>query len=239
MDKEHFEEKDLTQDNTATKKEEQDNKTTEENMTNHKEDLQQDNNIATEKEDNKEQEEVMNENEVAEEKEVTEEEEKEENPQEEIIEIKASEVEKLKNEFQETKDKYIRLYSEFENFRRRTAKEKLELIKTANEDLIIALLPVIDDFQRAKKSFEEKSDSDSLLEGFNLIYNKTLKVLEQKGLKRMEVEKGNEFDTEFHDAISQIPAPEEKFKGKIIDVVEEGYFLGDKVIRFAKVVIGA
>ena len=224
MDKDRMEEKDLTQQDTTTEKEQQENnKAVDEDMNNQEE--VKDNVISEE-----EEEEIIKDEE---------EQKEEEQQEEETVEINASEIDRLKNDFQETKDKYIRLYSEFENFRRRTAKEKLELIKTANEDLIMALLPVIDDFQRAQKSFEEKSDSESLLEGFNLIYNKLFKALEQKGLKPMDVEKGSEFDTEFHDAISQIPAPEEKYKGKIIDVVEQGYFLGDKVVRFAKVVIGA
>lgn len=148
-------------------------------------------------------------------------------------------VEKIKDELEEVKDKYLRLYSEFENYRRRTAKERLELVKTANEDLVLSLLPVIDDFERAQKVLEETNQPKETLEGYQLIYNKLYKSLEQKGLKKIEVEKGSEFDTELHDAISQMPAPEDGLKGKVIDVVEKGYYLGDKVIRFAKVVIGS
>lgn len=150
-----------------------------------------------------------------------------------------SEVEKLQAELQEAKDKYLRLYSEFENFRRRTAREKLDLIKTASEGLMVALLPVMDDFQRAQKALEESEDHKASKEGFDLIYNKFKNILTQKGLKPMEAKKGTDFNTEFHEAISQMPVEKKKLKGKVIDVVEKGYFLDEKVIRFAKVVIGA
>lgn len=149
------------------------------------------------------------------------------------------EVEKLKRDLAEFKEKYLRLYSEFENFRRRTAKEKLELIQTANEELMISLLPVIDDFRRARQSFEDESDSKSTNEGFIHIEKKLEKVLEQNGLKPMKIKEGDEFDSDLHEAVTQIPAPKKKLKGKIVDVIEEGYYLGEKVIRFAKVVIGS
>lgn len=151
-----------------------------------------------------------------------------------------SEVDKLKSEVAEFKDKYLRLYSEFENFRRRTSKEKLELAKSASEDVMVALLPVIDDFERSQKAMEgETTDLNSIKEGVNLIYDKFTKVLEKKGLRAMEVSPGTDFDAELHEAITQIPAPEEKLKGKVIDVIEKGYYLGDKIVRFAKVVTGA
>jgi molecular chaperone GrpE len=143
---------------------------------------------------------------------------------------------KLQGELAESKDKYIRLYSEFENFRRRTAKEKIEMIQSANEQLIKALLPVADDFERAEKSFRDKTDKDS--EGFTLIQNKFRKVLEQYGVKVMNIERGADFNADLHEAITQIPAPDESLKGKIVDVVEKGYLLNEKVIRYAKVVIG-
>lgn len=154
-------------------------------------------------------------------------------------EPEVSEVEKLQVELQEAKDKYLRLYSEFENFRRRTAREKLDLIKTASEGLMVALLPVMDDFQRAQKALEESEDHKASKEGFDLIYNKFKNILTQKGLKPMEAKKGTDFNTEFHEAISQMPVEKKKLKGKVIDVVEKGYFLDEKVIRFAKVVIGS
>ena len=146
-------------------------------------------------------------------------------------------VEKLQSDLAEQKEKFIRLYSEFENFRRRTAKEKLDLIQSANEQLIKTLLPVIDDFDRAEKSFRDKNDKE--LEGFFLIHSKFKKILEQAGVKIMDVKAGADFNADLHEAITQIPAPDEKLKGKVVDVIEPGYVLNDKVIRFAKVVVGS
>ncbi len=143
---------------------------------------------------------------------------------------------KLQDELSEAKDKYVRLYAEFENHRRRSAKEKLEMIQGANEQLLRALLPVMDDFERASKSFKDRNDKES--EGFFLIQNKYKKVLEQYGVKPMVVGPGSEFNPDLHEAITQVPG-DEKLKGKIVDVVESGYLLYDKVIRFAKVVTGA
>ncbi|MFZ6011725.1 MAG: nucleotide exchange factor GrpE [Bacteroidota bacterium] len=145
------------------------------------------------------------------------------------------EMVKMQAELAAAKDKYIRLYSEFENFRRRTAKEKLDLVQSANEQLIRALLAVADDFERAEKSFKEKNDKDA--EGFFLIQNKFKKVLEQYGVKPMDLQKGTDFNPDFHEAITQIETPEE-LSGKVADVVEKGYLLNEKVIRFAKVVVG-
>lgn len=148
-----------------------------------------------------------------------------------------NELARLQGELAEQKDKYIRLYSEFENFRRRTAKEKLEMIQSANEQLIKSMLPVVDDFERAEKSFTDKTDKQ--LEGFFLIRNKFYKTLEQYGVKAMDLKPGSVFDADLQEAITQIPAPSEELKGKIVDVVEKGYLLNEKVIRFAKVVIGS
>lgn len=140
----------------------------------------------------------------------------------------------------EAKDKFIRLYSEFENYRRRTSKEKLELISTANSELIYGMLPVIDDFERAFQSIEEtEENAESVLGGFKLIFNKLISILNQKGLIMMEIKKGDEFDSDLHDAIAKIPNDDKKLSGKIVDVTEKGYFLGEKVIRHAKVVIGS
>jgi molecular chaperone GrpE len=156
-------------------------------------------------------------------------------------EVRESEAEaemlKLRNELAEQKDKYLRLYSEFENFRRRTSKEKLELIQSASEQLLKVLLPVADDFDRAEKSFKDKNDKE--LEGFFLIKNKFTKVLEQHSVKVMDISVGSDFNADLHEAITQIPAPDEGLKGKVVDVVEKGYLLNDKVIRFAKVVVGS
>ncbi len=152
---------------------------------------------------------------------------------------KDKELDKIKAELEESKDKYLRLYSEFENFRRRTAKEKLEMVGSANEGLIQMLLPILDDFERADKSFNDSADIQSVKEGVDLIFNKFKSVLEQKGVKEVEADKGSDFDLELHEAITQIPAPEDDLKGKIVDVIEKGYKLNDKVVRFAKVVTGA
>lgn len=143
---------------------------------------------------------------------------------------------KLKAELEAAKDKYIRLYSEFENFRKRTAKERLELIQSANEQLIKALLPVADDFERAQNSFPDKTDKD--LAGIFLIHSKFKKTLELYGIKTMETSPGTDFNPDLHEAISQLPAPSPELRGKILDVVEKGYILNDKVIRYAKVVVG-
>jgi molecular chaperone GrpE len=143
---------------------------------------------------------------------------------------------KLKEELESAKDKYIRLYSEFENFRRRTAKEKLDLIQSANEQLISSLLPVADDFERAGNAFPDKNDKN--VEGFFLIFSKFRKVLDLYGVKVMDAGPGSDFNADLHEAITQVPAPSPELKGKIIDVVEKGYLLNDKVIRYAKVVVG-
>jgi len=148
-----------------------------------------------------------------------------------------NEVKKLQDEVAEAKDKYIRLYSEFENFRRRTAKEKLDLIQSANENLLKNLLPVLDDFERAEKAFKDVNSKEA--EGFLLIYNKYKKIMEQSGAKVLDLKVGDDFNADTQEAITQVPAPNEELKGKIVDVVEKGYLLNDKVIRFAKVVVGS
>jgi molecular chaperone GrpE len=144
--------------------------------------------------------------------------------------------EKLKNEVAELNDKYLRLYSEFENMRRRNAKERMELTQTAGKDILIALLPVIDDFERALKALEG-DENKTQREGVELIHNKFLNILTQKGLTPMDA-MGKEFDPEIHEAVTKIPAPEKKLKGKVVDVIEKGYTLQEKVIRYAKVVVG-
>lgn len=146
-------------------------------------------------------------------------------------------VKKLQDELAEAKDKYVRLYAEFENHRRRTAKEKLEMVMSANEQLLKSLLPILDDFDRASKSFADAGTKEA--EGFFLIQNKYNKILEQYGVKPMNTAPGTDFNPDFHEAITQVPAPDEKLKGKIVDVVEKGFLLNEKVIRFAKVVIGS
>lgn len=144
---------------------------------------------------------------------------------------------KIKKELAEEKDKYVRLFAEFENFKKRTSKERLELYKTANQEVISALIPVLDDFNRANTEMNKK---DGVLdkEGIKLIYNKFNEVLKSNGLNQTEVKIGDLFDAEIHEAITQIPASKEKDKGKIIDIIEAGYQLGEKIIRYPKVVVG-
>ena len=140
-------------------------------------------------------------------------------------------------ELAEIKDKYLRLAAEFENYKRRTSKERIDLFKTANQELMVALLPVLDDFERARNATAATTDADAVRESIEIIQNKLNKTLLQKGLTAMEA-KGGDFDAELHEAITQIPAPSDDLKGKIVDEVEKGYYLGDKVIRHAKVVLG-
>ena len=146
--------------------------------------------------------------------------------------------EQLQDQLAAEKDKFMRLFAEFENYKKRTSKERIELFKTAGESVMLAMLPVLDDFERALTHIEEDKEAEELRKGVLLIYNKLLNTLEQKGLSKIEVNKGDTFNADDHEAVTQIPAPSDDLKGKIIDVVERGYKLGDKVIRFPKVVIG-
>lgn len=148
-----------------------------------------------------------------------------------------TEEEMLKEDLQKEKDKFLRLFAEFENYKRRTSKERLELFKTANQEVMTAMLPIMDDFDRALNELK-KSGDENLLKGIELIHNKLKETLKAKGLERMEVEHGEDFDSEIHEAITQIPAPSDKLKGKIVDVVEPGYKLGERIIRYPKVVTG-
>jgi len=149
----------------------------------------------------------------------------------------ATPEEKLEEELSAEKDKYLRLFAEFENYKRRTAKERIELFKTANTDIMMSMLPVLDDFDRAWIEIE-KSDDENLKKGVELIRTKLKSTLESKGLTLLDVRKGDDFNADFHEAITQIPAPSDDLKGKIVDVIEKGYKLGDKIIRYPKVVIG-
>ena len=148
-----------------------------------------------------------------------------------------SETEQLKADLDKEKDKFLRLFAEFENYKRRTSKERLELFKTANQEVMTAMLPVLDDFDRALNEIQKAKDKN-LLKGVELIHNKFRETLKNKGLEAMEVRSGDSFDADMHEAITQIQAPSDKLKGKIVDVVERGYKLGDKIIRFPKVVTG-
>lgn len=151
--------------------------------------------------------------------------------------VNEDEIEKLKAEVQELKEKYLRQAAEFDNFRKRTAKERLELIQTAGKDVIISLLEVLDDFDRADKQLEASNDVEALKEGVRLVHTKLLSSLQAKGLKAMQ-SIGAEFNPDHHEAITEIPAATEEMKGKVVDEIQKGYYLNDKIIRFAKVVVG-
>ena len=148
-----------------------------------------------------------------------------------------TELEIVKEQLAKEKDQYLRLFAEFDNFKKRTSRERIDFFKTANKEVVTALLPVLDDFQRAMVQIE-KSDDNGLQQGVELIYNKLNETLRTKGLNVIEVKAGDDFNTDLHEAITQIPAPTEDLKGKVVDVVETGYLLNDVVIRYAKVVVG-
>lgn len=145
--------------------------------------------------------------------------------------------EQLKDDLAKEKDKFLRLFAEFENYKKRTAKERIDLYKTANQEVLLALLPVLDDFDRAMAEIS-KSGNESLLQGVELIHEKLKSTLTSKGLELVEVRTGDAFNADYAEAITQIPAPSPELKGKIVDVLEKGYKLGDKIIRFPKVVTG-
>ena len=147
------------------------------------------------------------------------------------------EIEKLEDELKQSKDQYLRLVAEFENFRKRNAKERLELIQTAGKDIVQSLLVVLDDTDRAEKQVESAKDLAAVKEGISLVFGKMRSIMQQKGLQKMEC-LNEPFNADLHEAITEIPAPSEDMKGKIIDVVEPGYYLNDKLIRHAKVVVG-
>ena len=155
----------------------------------------------------------------------------------ELAESNDEELEKLQAELAEMKDKQLRLVAEFDNFRRRNAKERIELTQTAGKDIIESLLVVLDDVDRASKQLENTTDLTLLKEGIELVFNKLRKILQAKGLKVMEAT-NEEFNPDLHEAITEIPAPKKEMVGKVIDVVEAGYYLNDKLIRHAKVVVG-
>ncbi len=147
------------------------------------------------------------------------------------------EIEQMKAEKAELNDRFLRLFSEFDNYKKRVSKEKLDLIATASEKVLVSLLPVIDDFERAIAANEKADNIDSIKEGFNLIYNKLVQMMKRFDVEEIQA-KGEEFNTDFHEAVTHFPAQKEEDKGKVIDVTEKGYKLKDKVIRYAKVVVG-
>ena len=156
---------------------------------------------------------------------------------EQIIVEELSVEEQLQQDLDKEKDKFLRLFAEFENYKRRTAKERIDLFKTANQEVLQSLLPILDDFDRAMAEIA-KSGDDSLTKGVQLIHEKLKNTLVSKGLEEVSVRTGDAFNADFAEAITQIPAPSNDLKGKIVDVVEKGYKLGDKIIRFPKVVVG-
>ena len=147
------------------------------------------------------------------------------------------EEEDLASQLEKEKDKFLRLFAEFENYKKRTSRERMDLFKTAGQEVISALLPVLDDFDRAVKELDRSGDKD-LFKGVELIHNKFKDTLHGKGLEEIEVSQGDTFDAEVHEAVTQIPAPEDSLKGKVVDVIEKGYKLGDRIIRHPKVVVG-
>jgi len=150
---------------------------------------------------------------------------------------KESKEEELQKKYDEANDKYLRLAAEFDNYKKRTLKERMELIKTAGENILVGLIPIIDDFDRAMQATSQAKDIEAVKQGLGLIYNKFNEFIKQKGIKEIEAI-SKDFDTDLHEAITKIPAPTAELKGKVVDVVEKGYFLNDKVIRYSKVVIG-
>ncbi len=161
----------------------------------------------------------------------------ENNIAEEVIELSVEE--QLKAQLDESKDQYLRLMAEFENFKKRTRTERIELIKSANADAIKSMITVLDDFDRAQKAIEQSTDVAAIKDGLNLVHHKLKTTLVSQGLKELENTIGKVFDTDLHEAVTNIPAPTEELKGKVVDELEKGYLLNDKVIRFAKVVVGA
>ena len=161
-----------------------------------------------------------------------------EQEQDENVEVEELSVEdQLKEDLAKEKDKFLRLFAEFENYKKRTSKERMDLFRTAGQEVIVALLPVSDDFDRALQELS-KSEDKEMFKGVELIQNKFKQVLKAKGLEEVEAKPGDVFDADLHEAITQIPAPDKKMKGKIIDVIEKGFKLGDKIIRHPKVVVG-
>jgi molecular chaperone GrpE len=184
----------------------------------------------------KEEEPIVENNQVDIDTENTQTDSKEATPIETVIELSVEE--KLQQENAALNDKYLRLFAEFDNYKRRTQKERVELLQTAGKDVVVSMLPVLDDFERALKATENATEVNAIRDGIMLVQTKLKNILSQKGLKEME-SLNTVFDTDIHEAITKIPAPSDDLKGKVVDELEKGYTLNDKVIRFAKVVVGA
>ena len=153
--------------------------------------------------------------------------------------LEEQETEDFESKYNEVNDRFLRLYSEFENFRRRTAKEKIDILSNSKGESLKSMLPIVDDFERAILNNENTDEAEALKDGFKLINQKLMTTLQQSGLKPTDTQVGDDFDTDKHEAITQIPAPSPELKGKVVDVIEKGYVCNDKVIRYAKVVIGS
>ena len=145
-------------------------------------------------------------------------------------------IQELEQELSESRDKFLRLFAEFDNFKKRNMKERLDLMRSASQDVLQSLLPVLDDFDRAKKSADDEDNAEQFSEGVSLVYNKLTSTLNSKGLKKME-STGEVFDPELHEAITELPAPSKAMKGRVIETIEQGYYLNEKIIRHAKVVV--
>ena len=178
---------------------------------------------------------LQDQNLAAEEPQATDTENQTESPENKGVEVE--ELEDLQQEISELKDKNLRMRAEFDNFKRRTMREKIELMNTAAQDTLAAILPVLDDFDRAKKNADDEKTTEQFSEGATLVYNKLWGAFRQRGLRKME-STGETFDPELHEAGTEIPAPSEELKGKVIDTIETGFFLKEKIIRHAKVVVG-
>lgn len=157
----------------------------------------------------------------------------------ESLETETVKIQLLETQLKEEKNKFLRLFAEFENYKKRTQKERVDLFRTANQEVLRSMLPVCDDFERAIENIRKTTEIDkNFIEGIELIQHKLYSTLESKGLSKIKIKESDDFNTDFHEAVTQIPAPDKSLKGKIIDVIEPGYTLNDKVIRFAKVVVG-
>lgn len=227
MKKQEDKMKDKEKDKQKQKEQEQEQK---------QEDAQQQQKEENSKKKKEEKKKVKQEKEASSQKEKKQEDKQEE--QKDAEKEKSEQKEKTdKEKLNELQDKYLRLTAEYDNYRRRTLKEKMELSRNAGEDILQSMLPVMDDFDRALQSIDEAEDIEAVKEGIHLIYNKFKELLEQKGVKEIGA-KDEEFNIDKHEAVSKIPAPSEDMKGKVVDVVQKGYYLNDKVLRFSKVVVG-
>ncbi len=221
------------QEQEATKDNSQQNEQVQEEQNNHIEEKEQE----KIQEESQDPEEEVKDDDLTEEQQNTEEKEDNEEESEQEEQKELSREEQLEAQVKELQEKYVRLSAEFDNYRKRTLKEKSDLIKSAGEDILKGVLPVMDDFDRALETIKDAEDLESVKEGMELIRSKFYEFLKQKGIQEIEAQE-KEFDTDLHEAISKIPALKEELKGKVVDVIQKGYYLNDKILRYAKVVVG-